>query len=115
MIQTITNWFMTILSLVTAIGVFMHDGRVDKATASALKDSSVYATENTLAGHAISLHASDGHAHPDFNASNSLLRSFAYQAPTVPPRDRNERKHRLSLDLDLGRHAFDDGFMPLIS
>lgn len=113
MIQTITNWFMTILSLATAVGVFMHDGRVDKMV-SGLKDSATYASDGTLAAHALSAHALDTHAHPDFNASSALLRSFAYQTPTVPPRDRNERKHRLSLNLDLGRHAFDDGLMPTV-
>lgn len=115
MIQTITNWFMTILSLITALGVFMHDGRVDKVTATAFKDSSVYGNDGTLAAHTVTLHASDTHAHPDFNATGSLLQSFAYQSPSVPPRDRNEKKHRLSLDLDLGRHAFDDGLMPILS
>lgn len=109
MIQTITNWFMTILSLTTAIGVFMHDGRVDKATATALRDSVVYATDGALV-----THGSDPHAHSNFNVSTTLLHSFAYQSPSVPPRDRHERKHRLSLNIDLSRHAFDDELMPVV-
>lgn len=113
MIQTITNWFMTLLSLVTALGVFMHDGGVGKATMTVLKDPA-YSTDGTQAAHVVTVHASDSHAHQDFNASNSLLNSFAYQSPSVPPRDRNERKHRLSLNLDLGRHAFDDSLMPIV-
>ncbi len=114
MIQTITNWFMTTISLMTAVGIFMHDGRVDKATITALQDPLSFANDGSFATQVINLRHADGHTHPDFNPIKSLMHSFTYQSPSVPPRDRGERKKRLSLHFDVGRHAFDDVLMPII-
>ena len=105
MIQTITNWLMTTVSALTAFGVFMHDGHLDKAVVTSL-DTPVDATHI----------GKGGHAHADYNAANNLLtNSFAYQSPSIPPKNRSERKHRLELPTDLGRHAFDDELMPLLA
>lgn len=105
MIQTITTWFMTIVSSITAFGIFIHDGHIDKAVLTGL-DTPIDATHI----------GRTGHAHADYNASGNLLaNSFAYQSPAVPPKNRSERKHRLQLPADLGRHAFDDELLPVLA
>lgn len=104
MIQTITNWLMTSISLLTAFGVFMHDGHLDKVVITAF-DAPIDAAHI----------ARTGHAHADYNAADNLLNnSFAYQSPSVPPKNRSERKHRLDLP-DTIRHAFDDELLPIIA
>lgn len=105
MIQTITNWLLTTISIVTAFGVFMHDGHLDKAVASGL-DAPIDATHI----------GKSGHTHADYNGVHYLLtHSFAYKAPSTPPKSRSERKRRLTLPPEFGRHAFDDVLMPMIA
>lgn len=117
MAQAFTNWFMTIISIVTAMGVFMHDGRVDKAAMTALGESVLARTSKApLSKLVADFVQTDAHTHPDHNAAKNLLsNSFAYQSPTVPPRNREERKNRLQMPEDVGRHAFDDAHMPIIA
>lgn len=110
------NRFMAALSLITAFGVFMHDGRVDRAIIARYEKpfDGIYSAQ----GAALKLKtfvATDAHTHPDHNAArSSLLNSFAYQSPSVPPR--KEDRHRLELENDLGgRHAFDNTTLPIIA
>lgn len=105
MFQTIANRVMTAIATLTAFGVFMHDGHLDKAMVTSL-DAPVDASHI----------ARGGHTHSDYNAgSNLLTNSFAYQSPSIPPKNRSERKHRLDLLLESGRHAFDDAYLPILS
>lgn len=103
MIQTITNWLMTTISALTAFGVLLHDGHLDKAMVTAF-DTPLDASHI----------ARSGHTHADYNAANNLLaNSFTYQSPSLPPKNKSERKHRLDLP-DTFRHAFDDELLPVI-
>lgn len=105
MIQTITNWLLTTISIITAFGVFVHDGHLDKAVMSGL-DAPIDATHI----------AKGGHAHADYNAVEHLMnKSQGYQSPAVPPKSRSERKRRLQLPPEFGRHAFDDILMPMLA
>jgi hypothetical protein len=58
----------------------------------------------------------DAHTHPDHNAAKaSLLNNFAYQSPSVPPRNQ-EQKRQLSQELRArGHHAFDNALLPVIA
>lgn len=94
---------MTTISALTAFGVFLHDGHLDKVVSS---------YDSPVDGAHI---ARSGHTHTDYNASNNLLNnSFSYQSPSMPPKNRSERKHRLDLP-DTFRHAFDDELLPIIA
>lgn len=105
MIQTITNWFMTIITMLTAFGVFMHDGHLDKAVMTGL-DAPVDSAHI----------ARGGHTHADYNGMDYLMnKSQGYQNPATPAKSRSERKRRLTLPPEFGRHAFDDVLMPMIA
>lgn len=105
MIQTITNWLMTTISVITAFGVFIHDGHLDKAVLTGF-DAPIEATHI----------GKGGHAHVDYNATDFLMnKSQGYQSPAVPPKNRSERKRRLQLPTEFGRHAFDDILMPMLA
>ncbi len=115
-IKTITNYFMTILSLFTAMGVFMHDSRVDKATSTALSsiNSFGYAPVKAVAGRYSDFVSSDAHTHPDHNAANkSLISSFFYQSPSVAPRRKSHAKE-LARATAKPRHAFDNANLPIL-
>lgn len=118
MIQNVANWFMTSISLLTAMGVFMHDGRVDKAAMTAMEKpfSANYVKDVNYMQRVADFVKTDSHTHPDHSAAQNLLGStFAYKSPSVPPRNREERKNRLQIPEDVGRHAFDDVHMPILA
>ena len=105
MTSLLTNWIMTAASILTAFGIFMHDGRLDAVV--------ITGTDMPLDSSHI---ARSDHIHTDYNVNESLLNnSFAYQSAGVPPKGRSERKHRLTLPAQsFGRHAFDDGLLPAV-
>lgn len=107
---------MTAISLCTALGVFMHDSRVDKASTTAL--SSVmrlgYGPAKTISGRYSDFVSSDAHTHPDHNAANkSLLSSFFYQSPSIAPRRKSHRKELARATAE-PRHAFDNANLPVL-
>ena len=115
-IKTITNYFMTTISLFTAMGVFMHDSRVDKASTIALSSvvSLGYAPVKTVSGRYSDFMSSDAHTHPDHNAANkSLISSFFYQSPSVAPKRKSHRKE-LARQTAEPRHAFDNANLPIL-
>ncbi len=106
---------MTAISLVTACGVFMHDGRVDRATLTAINPGA----------HQVSLSATtylrfkdfvdtDAHTHPDHNTGKSLFSGFQYQSPSMAPRRDSHHKQILRILETGGRHAFDNTNLPLL-
>lgn len=116
MLAKLFHHIMTALSLLTAFGVFMHDGRVDKATTTAVGTSgiTVYAAGATIQAKFADFVATDAHTHPDHNTGRSLLNStFAYQSPSIMPR-RDSHHKQLKLFLESGRHAFDNTNLPVL-
>lgn len=113
---TVLNHFMTGISLMTALGVFMHDGRVDKATATALYGPyKTVEASGSVTQRYQDFVSGDAHTHPDHNATRgSLLNNFAYQSPSVPPRGQENRKHALDELRARGHHAFDNALLPIV-
>lgn len=111
------NHLMTGISLVTALGVFMHDGRVDKATTTAIYGPLVKVTPTgTMVQRYQDFVSADAHTHPDHNAARgSLLNSFAYQSPSIPPRDQEHKRHLLRETRIRGHFAFDNMTLPYLS
>ena len=107
---------MTVISLFTAMGVFMHDSRVDKATSTVLSSviSLGYGPVKTVSGRYNDFVSSDAHTHPDHNAANkSLISSFFYQSPSIAPRRKSHRKE-LERETAEPRHAFDNANLPIL-
>lgn len=117
MLNTLFHHFMTTISLLTAFGVFMHDGRVDKATLTATGVSGlrVYANNTSLGAKFADFVATDAHTHPDHNTGRGLMSGFAYQSPTIGPRRDTHHKQILRILEAGGRHAFDNTNLPIIT
>ena len=116
-LKTIANYFMTTISLITALGVFTHDGRVDKATTTALSGTSVmgYLPAKSIATRVSDFTATDAHTHPDHNTANrSLLSSFFYQAPSIAPKRKSHHKDIKRMLESPPRHAFDNTNLPIL-
>lgn len=118
MSQIIFKYFIAAVSLMTAIGVFAHDGRIDKAAMTAIGASSLVAyaaSTATVQAKFADFIATDAHTHPDHNAADSLLRNaFKYQQPSISPRRNSHHKQLKSL-LDGGRHPFDNTNLPVLA
>lgn len=118
-LANIANKIMTGISLATAMGVFMHDGRVDRATMVALDQPTSSApasdTDQILGERIRAVVEVDAHTHPDHNAAKSLINSFQYQSPSVPPRKEDANKLSLrQIEIGAGRHAFDNANLPIL-
>ena len=117
MSQHLLKYFIATISLMTAIGVFAHDGRIDKAAMTALGASSLaaYAASTvSIQAKFADFVATDAHTHPDHKAGDSLLRNaFKYQQPSISPRRNSHHKQLKSL-LEGGRHAFDNTNLPVL-
>lgn len=117
MSQNLFKYFIATISIMTAFGVFAHDGRIDKAAMTALGASSLAAYAASTASMQAKFAdfiATDAHTHPDHNAADSLLRnSFKYQDPSISPR-RNSHHKQLKSMLAGGRHAFDNTNLPVL-
>lgn len=116
LLQTTLQKTMTFISLLTAFGVFMHDGRVDRAAVTAVsKPSQGTVTPGLIAVRFKSFLDTDAHTHPDHNTARAAyFRSFKYQSPSVPPRREQQHKHVLSELETGGRHAFDNTNLPVL-
>ena len=118
-IKTITNHFMTAISLITAFGVFTHDSRVDKAATTALTSSAValgYLPAKAVSARMSDFASSDAHTHPDHNAANrALMSSFFYQSPSIAPRRKSHHKDLKRMLETPPRHAFDNTNLPILA
>ncbi len=107
---------MTSVSLIAAFGVFLHDGRVDRAAVTALhRPFDSIETTAEMADRVRTFVEADAHTHPDHNAARaSLLNSFTYQSPSVPPR-KDQHQQLAEAGIGGGRHAFDNANLPVIA
>ena len=101
--QNIFNQFIITLSLATATGIFIHDGRIDKAVEYKPLPLEVTAQKISTQPHNHSEH----HGKPLSNASK--------QTPSRPPRVYRMKRYMLQNYEPKGRHAFDNCFLPVVS
>ena len=108
---------MTFISLITAFGVFMHDGRVDRAAITAVsKPVQGTITPGIIAVRFKNFLDTDAHTHPDHNAANrALMSSFFYQSPSIAPRRKSHHKDLKRMLETPPRHAFDNTNLPILA
>lgn len=115
--QKFLHYFALSISLFTACGVFIHDGRIDRATSSTLRPASpVQSASNRISKfqHIDAGVNTDPHTHPE-KVGKSLLKGFSYQNPSVPPREQKSKKYMLQNQAPRGRHAFDNYHLPVVA
>lgn len=113
---TLANKIIISVSILTALGVFIHDVRVDYVVIAALSHPRVVASsQDETAQLTRGFMEADTHTHPDRNAAKgALMSSFTYQSPSVPPRRETHHKHVLR-QIELGgRHLFDNANLPVV-
>lgn len=111
--KKITTIFIAAISLLTATGVFIHDGRIDRAASTFRPMSVKHASDSGSAANSDSGLSGNPHTHPEKAART--LKGFVYQSPTVAPRENRLKKYMLQNAEPRGRHAFDNYYLPIIS
>lgn len=111
--QKLTNTIIVLVSLLTATGVFIHDGRIDRA-ASTLRPVNVkHSSDSGVASSSDSGLAGNPHTHPE--KAGRTLKGFAYQSPSINPRESRLKRYLMQNYEPRGRHAFDNYYLPIIS
>jgi len=104
--STIIQRSAIILALLTALGILIHDTKMDKAT------SLLFAVPAALAFGAIPHLASEGHNHIERGAFGKASRDAHNGMPRIQPRN-DHKKYALQKRVSRGVHAFDGYYQPL--
>ena len=99
-----------ILSFTTAVGVFVHDTRIDKATLTVMAVPAVVVAYQAGA----SMHlGGDLHTHSERSSLSQSVNDIKGQNPRVQPRSNSDKKYVTQKNSGLGHNPFDSYRMPL--
>lgn len=93
------------LSLATAFGIFVHDSRIDKATAAAVALPAILVTYHL--GSVMTLLGSDAHTHTERLSLSQAVNDLKAQNPRMQPRSSDDKKHLMQRYVSRGYHPFD--------
>lgn len=106
------NSFAIGLSVSTALGIFVHDTKIDKFTLTAL------ALPAAVAGYEASAklaHLSpDLHTHAERTSIAQAVHDLRAQNPRIQPRHNDDKKHLLQRHAARGHFSFDTYNVPLV-
>jgi hypothetical protein len=108
------QFFAIAISLTTAVGVLIHDTKIDQATTTALAVPIVMAGFESIDRQ--TKFAGDPHTHSERSSLSQAIRDLRASGgtPRVQPRD-DDKKYHLQKKVAKGTHAFDGYYMPLDS
>lgn len=104
------NLFLLLTSLSTAMGILLHDTRIDKAATIATLPVTVSAEVGAKMVHAA---PNDLHTHVE-RASVSHAVSLLHASPSLMPRAHEDKKHLMQRFVGKGHHAFDNYNLPIV-
>lgn len=99
------------LSLITALGIFVHDMKIDKFTMTALALPVVIATFEV--GAKLSFLASDSHTHVERASLSQAVADLRTPSPRVQPRSSDDKKYLQQRYGVRGSQFFDSYHLPL--
>lgn len=97
------------LSLTTALGVFVHDTKLDQATMKLLAPPAINHPDGAARSAKL---AGDPHTHSERGSLSQAVRDVKGAHPRVQPRD-DHKKFLLQKRVTKGVFAFDGYYMPL--
>lgn len=114
--KTLVNLLTVYLSLFTATGVFIHDGRIDRAVTSTAQPGQAIHAKKLPNKNPVPDSGPDPHTHPTHASAG--LKGFSQKTnpnPSYPPRDAQKMKKYLQQNIEpRGRHAFDNYNLPVV-
>ena len=114
-ITIFATYSAALLSLLTSVGIVVHDTRVDHLVARSTPRTALVAYREPDDHTPTKPLGGGQHAHVDYNPlSQSLSNTFSYQNPSIAPRRESHHKQLLRQIEMGGRHAFDNTNLPLL-
>lgn len=110
MLQKIIKPIVISISLATAFGIFVHDSRIDKATAAAIALPAVVVTYHLSS--VMTLLGSDAHTHTERGSLAQAVLDLKAQNPRLQPRSSEDKRHQLQKYAARGYHPFDSYYTP---
>lgn len=112
---TAATVFAALVSVLTSVGITIHDTHADQLVSSVASRPAITAYREAEEQAPTKPLGSGQHAHVDYNPlSHSLANTFAYQSPSIAPRENSHHKQLLRLIEAGGRHAFDNEDLPIL-
>jgi hypothetical protein len=111
MFTPLTKTLAIIFSLNTALGILVHDTRIDKAATTAVALPVVvasYELNNQLGGL-----MGDSHTHVERSMVARVTNDFTGRTPQINPRFEDKR-YSLPKSVSKGHHAFDNYNLPIV-
>lgn len=105
------NSFAIGLSVSTALGIFVHDTKIDKFTITALALPAVVAGYDASAK--IAHLSPDLHPHAERLSLSQAVHDLRHANPRVQPRHNDDKKHLLQRHATRGNFSFDNYSYPL--
>lgn len=100
------------ISLSTAVGVLVHDTRIDKVTITAT--SAPFSLHQHEATKAMDF-SGDLHApHSGHHMVSQVMSDLNASSPSIHPRSTDDKKHMMQKYVARGHHAFDNYNLPLV-
>lgn len=113
--KTFIHTFTVFISLFTATGVFIHDGRIDRSISSANSIVKNVSSKQPALKNPLPDSGPDPHTHPTHTSAG--LKGFAQKNnpnPSYPPREQKMKKYLQQNIEPRGRHAFDNHHLPVV-
>lgn len=99
------------VSIITAIGIFVHDMKIDKFTLTAIALPVVIASlEGTSK---LALFSSDAHTHVERASITQAVADLRSPNPRIQPRAQDDKKHLMQRYVARGDRFFDSYNLPL--
>lgn len=102
--------FAIVVSIITALGIVVHDMKIDKFTLTALALPVVVATFET--GSRMALFANDAHTHVERTSFAEATADLRATSPRIQPRS-DDKKHLMQRYAARGDRFFDSYNVPL--
>lgn len=111
MFNLIINPLAVAISVSTALGIFVHDTKIDKFTMTALALPAIVASYD--ASTKLAHMAPDLHTHAERTSISQAVNDLRAQNPRVQPRHNDDKKHLLQRHASRGHFAFDTYNLPI--
>lgn len=112
---TASAFFAACISVLTSFGVTLHDIHVETLFTAATTRPAIVAYSESEEQSPTKPLGGRQHVHVDYNPlSHVLSNTFAYQSPSIAPRQNSHHKQLLHQIEMGGRHAFDNDNLPIL-
>lgn len=111
--QSLINRLSIAIAVMTFLGIALHDTKIDKFTAMAIAVPVVMAAYESA--HFLHALGGEGHTHVEKISVEKTVSKNTSWTPRLQTRQFEDKKYRLSNNVQKGHHPFDNYNLPVIA